>query len=227
MEGEERMPHEIRTIRLLLPLHIGRVNCYLIGTDRGHILIDTGTASRRRELEVELAASGCKPGGLALVVITHGDFDHIGNAAYLRTKYRCKIAMHEGDRGMAERGDMFWNRKKGNALLRVLIPAFMRFPKADRFTPDVFLEDGARLTDYGLDATVLSIPGHSTGSIGVLTDDGSLFCGDLLENTKGPAFNAIMDDPAVGRASVDRLKGLAVRTVYPGHGAPFPKELVP
>ena len=38
--------------------------------------------------------AGCKLGSLKLIVLTHGDFDHTGNAAYLRHKYAIKIAMH-------------------------------------------------------------------------------------------------------------------------------------
>ena len=30
------------------------------------------------------------------------------------------------------------------------------------------------------------------------------------------------DDPAAAKASVQRLNSLDIRTVYPGHGAPFP-----
>lgn len=220
------MSQEIHTIRLWLPMHISRVNCYLVKTDSEFILIDTGSSNQRAELEQALEAAGCRPGSLRLIVITHGDFDHTGNAAYLRGKFGVPIAMHKDDLGMAEHGDMFWNRKSGNALIRKLAPIFMKFPKADRFMPDLLVEDGLRLSDFGCDARVLSIPGHSLGSIGILTDDGSLFCGDLLENTDKPNFNTLMDDPLTARASVDRLKGLAVKMVYPGHGAPFALEMV-
>jgi hydroxyacylglutathione hydrolase len=68
------------------------------------------------------------------------------------------------------------------------------------------------------------IPGHSSGSIGVLTAGGHLFCGDLLTNTGGPVLNQIMDDPAAARASVERLRSLHIDTVYPGHGGPFSLE---
>ncbi len=66
------------------------------------------------------------------------------------------------------------------------------------------------------------IPGHSKGSIGVLTASGDLFCGDLLENTKQPAQNSIMDDGAACEDSIKKLAALSIGTVYPGHGAPFP-----
>jgi glyoxylase-like metal-dependent hydrolase (beta-lactamase superfamily II) len=57
--------------------------------------------------------------------------------------------------------------------------------------------------------------------VGVLTADGNLFCGDLLDNTKQPALNSIMDDVEAAKAVLERLRGLQIRMVYPGHGKPF------
>jgi len=219
------MPQEIKTTSLPLPYKLGSVNCYLVETDTGCILIDTGGSNKRAELEKELESAGCKPGNLKLIVLTHGDFDHAGNAAYLRKKFGTKIAMHDDDSGMVERGDMFWNRKKTNILIRIMVPIFFGFGKSERFKPDLTIEDGYNLSEYGFDAQVLHIPGHSKGSIGILTASGDLFCGDLLENTDKPVLNSIMDDLAAANASVEKLKSLEINTVYPGHGKPFPMEL--
>jgi len=212
---------EVRVITLPLPFRLGAVNCYLVGSDAGFVLIDTGASNQRDRIERELASAGCKPGNLRLILLTHGDFDHTGNAAYLRRKFGCPVAMHPADAGMAEHADMFWNRSSGSAILRFLAPILFRFPRANRFRPDLNAGEGFELAPYGLDARILSIPGHSTGSIGILTAGGALFCGDLLDNTRRPAINTIMDDPAACRASLDKLQGLAINTVYPGHGQPF------
>jgi glyoxylase-like metal-dependent hydrolase (beta-lactamase superfamily II) len=219
------MPTDITPIRLTLPYKLGRVNCYLIHTDAGYLLIDTGSSNQRAEVEKELASAGCQPGDLKLIILTHGDFDHTGNAAYLREKFGAKIAMHADDTGMLERGDMFWNRKKGNALLRKIAPALFGFGKSQRCHPDVVFADGGDLSAYGWDAQMLHLPGHSAGSIGILTSAGDLFCGDLLESLQQPALNSIMDDVPTAQVSIERLKGLKVKTVYPGHGTPFPWEL--
>jgi len=220
------VPQEIKTIKLSLPYHLGSVNCYLVKIDTGYILIDTGVSNKRTDLEKKFESAGCLPGQLKLIVLTHGDFDHIGNAAYLRQKFGAKIAMHADDAGMAERGNMFWNRQKGNRLIRVLAPILFRFGAANRFQPDVVVEDGIDLSAYGFDAKVLSIPGHSKGSIGILTAGGNLLCGDLFANTDRPALNSIMDDLAAAQASIEKLKGLGIDTVYPGHGGPFPMKVI-
>jgi hydroxyacylglutathione hydrolase len=203
---------------------MGTVNCYLVKTDTGFVLIDTGASKKRAELENELTRAGCKPGNLVLIVLTHGDFDHIGNAAYLSEKFGARIAMHKDDSGMAERGDMFWNRSSGNAILRFLVPVLYRFSKLNRFKPDVYMEEGYDFSKYGFDARALSIPGHSKGSIGILTAGGDLFCGDLLENLEKPATSSIMDNPVDCEASVEKLQGFGINTVYPGHGQAFPME---
>ena len=44
--------------------------------------------------------------------------------------------MHRDDAGMAERGDMFVNRKRPNLLVRSLVPLFTGFDPAERFTPN-------------------------------------------------------------------------------------------
>ena len=222
------MPQNIRTISLLLPYKLGSVNCYLIETDTGYILIDTGCSNKRTDLEKELESAGCKPGNLKLIVLTHGDFDHTGNAAYLRKKFDTKIAMHYDDSGMVERGNMFWNRKKGNILLRMIASILFGFGKSERFKPDYYIGDGYDLSRYGFDAKVLHIQGHSKGSIGILTAGGDLICGDLLSNwdkPDQPDINSIMDDSAAANTSVEKLKSLKINTVYPGHGKPFPMEL--
>jgi glyoxylase-like metal-dependent hydrolase (beta-lactamase superfamily II) len=205
---------------------MGSVNCYLIDTGAGFVLIDTGGVNNRQALLGALEAAGCRPGLLKLILLTHGDFDHSGNAASLRQAFGARIAMHAGDAGMVEGGDMFAGRKPPNPLIRLLLPAFSRFGKAERFTPDVLLAEGDDLAAYGLAARILAIPGHSKGSIALLTAEGDLFCGDLLVNLQAPGLNSLIDDAAQAQASLRRLSGLEVRLVYPGHGGPFPLDQV-
>lgn len=208
------------TITVPFILHI-TVNCYLIGDDGGFILIDTGTRGQRRRVESALEQAGCAPGALRLIVLTHGDFDHCGNAAYLRQKYATRVAMHPDDSGMVENGDMFWNRKQPGPLMKRLFGLFISVPPTHRFEPDVWLTEGDGLSAYGFNARVIELPGHSKGSIGVLTADGDLFCGDLLGNMGKPDVWSLIDDPAAAAASVHRLTTLPIGTIYPGHGKPF------
>ena len=216
------MVQEIKTITF------GGVNCYLVTTDTGFVLIDTGFSKNREDIEKELESAGCIPGTLKLIVLTHGDFDHSGNGAYLREKYGTKIAMHIGDEGMVEKGDLFYNRN-ANFLMRImgkLMLFFLRtsLKKNNRFTPDIYVEDGYDFSTFGFNARVIYIPGHSKGSIGVLTNTGDLFCGDLLQNTKEPAKNSMIVNDEAFHESVEKLKQLKINIAYPGHGKSFQME---
>ena len=77
-------------------------------------------------------------------MLTHGDYDHAGNAAHLRGKYATKIAMHPDDSGRVERADWSWNLKpkpdKFGFLFRV-VALFIRPGEFDTFEPDVLVED--------------------------------------------------------------------------------------
>ncbi len=93
-----------------------------------------------------------------------------------------------------------------------------------KFKPDIFVGEGDDLGEYGLEGKVVHIPGHTTGSIGVLTSAGDFFCGDLLTNSGRPGKNKLVDDMAEMDASIEKLKKLGVKTVYPGHGKRFKME---
>jgi len=209
----------------ILPL---KVPGYLLTAGDGYVLIDTSDVSDRQLLEKELALAGVKPGNLKLVLLTHGDFDHTGNAAFLQQKYGAKIAMHAQDAGMVTNATMGWNRKAKSdrmtifgKFISLLARLFVSKSSFEAFTPDISVEDGQDLAEYGVDARVIGLPGHSKGSIGILTAGGALFCGDLIMNMMRPELHFMIDDLADCSASIEKLKSLPIGTVYPGHGKPF------
>jgi hydroxyacylglutathione hydrolase len=214
-----------------------QTNCYLLSKGRNFVLLDTGLRSMREQVLQELEKAGCRAGDLKLIIITHGDFDHTGNAAFLRAKYSTKIAMHNNDAGMVENADLRWNRKippdrftlvgKLRVMLRVVRAALKLEQEFQKFRPDLAFEDGQSLSEYGIDARVLRLPGHSSGSIAVLTGSGDLICGDLLFNIRKPGPPFLIDDMIAYRASIDKIKKLDIRQIYPGHGNSFPKEQLP
>jgi glyoxylase-like metal-dependent hydrolase (beta-lactamase superfamily II) len=198
------------------------VNCYLVkGTD-GYLLVDTAISPRRAGLEEQLQSAGCQPGNLKLIVLTHGHGDHTGNCVYLRDKYGPPIAMHRGDVEIVEQ--TLPHPSVFERILLKFLSWIAGIGENQSFTPDIFLEDGQTLAEYGWDAQVIHIPGHSNGSIGILTAAGDLFCGDVFVNVKKPARHTIVTDAAAFDASIAKLKALPVQCVYPGHGKPFRME---
>lgn len=199
-------------------------NSYLLAGDSGFVLVDTGVARRRQALVEALGCAGCEPGDLRLVVITHVHSDHTGNCAFVQEAYGAPLAMHAGDLGKAEHGDMFWRSAGLTPAMGVAkaLTGVLGIATFDPFVPDVLLTEGQSLAEWGLAATVHHLPGHSPGSVCVLTENGDFFCGDLLTNTRErPARNSIIDVPRDYDASIRRLRELPITTVYPGHGEPF------
>ncbi len=205
---------------------VGGVNCYLLEADDGFVLIDTGFPAKRMFLDGVLKNALNKPGEvpkkLKLIILTHGDSDHVGNCKFLRENYGAKIAMHVEDSKMVEEGDMTWNRKSKpdriSFSFKLATLAFGKNSDFETFKPDIYLQDGQSLTELGLSAKVIHLPGHSKGSIGVLTNEGDLFCGDLIYNFAGFSYIDNLDD---FNESINKLKKLDISIFYPGHGKTF------
>ena len=60
---------------------------YLIKTDTGCYLIDSGVAGSELMIEKAVIESGCHPSDIKAIFLTHAHPDHIGTASYFREKY--------------------------------------------------------------------------------------------------------------------------------------------
>ncbi len=212
-------------------LALGMVNAYLVKTDNGYFLIDTGLAMNRSKLVKTLEQECGTPGNIKLVIITHGDLDHTGSCAFLQKQYGLKIAVHEADAAQCRTGRTNFNRKrKSSSLMRIftpviysifLKPMMKKFP-VETFEPDMVLSDGEDFNNIGFNAKVVHIPGHSMGSIGILTGEGDFFSGDTINNRKKPAAADIVENEPALTSSLEKIRKINIRNVYPGHGKPFP-----
>jgi len=207
-------------------IDLGFVNAYLVKAGDGFILIDTGMAPQFARLEAQLLQAGCLPDHLKLVVITHGDMDHAGGCAALQAKYHARIAIHPADLAMATTGAVV--KRQGRGLLNKIAVTLMNLvggrATARAFQADILLQDGQGLEAYDLAAKVIHTPGHTQGSIAVVTEQGNLFAGDTLANRTRVDVAPFIQDYQVLRRSLERLKSLNAKMVYPGHGKPFPYE---
>lgn len=218
-KSELNIPENIKIIKL------GFVNAYLIEEKGGFILIDTGLAGKWPKLEKELIEATCLPDRLKLVIVTHGDSDHIGNCRILQEKYKAKIAIEDHDQAIVKAG-FSGKRKVKPILMRIIffVIGFFRLYKigaAKEFIPDIFLKDGQDLKEYGLAASIIHVSGHTQGSIAVLTEAGDLFIGDTMVNFRKPKWANIIQDEEDLKQSREKLKGRNIKIVYPGHGRPF------
>jgi hydroxyacylglutathione hydrolase len=207
-------------------INLGFVNVFLIETGDGFVLVDTGVAQKWPTLEAELIKEGCLPDKLKLVIVTHGDFDHTGNCAQLQRKYNAKIAMHDGDIEMVRTGVLIERKIHGIIGRLVMWMGKRAIGEFDRFQPDILLQNGEVISMYGLTLKVIHTPGHTRGSVCILTNDGQLFVGDMLANRMKPGFPPFIENDEALHKSLDVIKRLDARIVYPGHGKPFPFEVL-
>jgi len=76
--------------------------------------------------------------------------------------------------------------------------------------------------DFGGGAEVLSVPGHTDGSIAIyLPRHGVLFTGDTVANVETVMLGVFNQDRAQTVASFKRLAALDVATACFGHGEPI------
>lgn len=225
-------------------IDLNGVNCYLGKQDGKFILFDTGGHltldkkfdNRYDELLKWLETYGCTPENLKLIVLTHGDNDHVANALTLREQFGAKIAIHENDRDLVENPniDMMMKSFKYRSILfklvflvmnkqirKITLKALDEYNKHGKFTPDIYLSDGDSLSEYGFDAQVIHLPGHTAGSIGIWTDGHDLIAGDIFTDIRKPetAPNAVNFKQL--SESVRKIKTYQINKVYPGHGIPF------
>src|SRR5512138_503509 len=206
---------------------IGNFSCYLIKTDNGFLLIDTGISRLRETLEKQLEMAGCIPGNLNLILLTNGTMDAMGNAAHIRQKYASKIAMHRNDLNMVERGE-YPEREFRSPLSKTIYKLFIKkigkrmTAALVHFTPDVYVDEGFNLSEYGFPAKILHLPGFTSGSIGVLSQAGELFSGNTIIN-QGRSFEIpfVLTTFRALKQSIAKLEAEHIETIYPGMGAPF------
>ncbi len=225
----------------IIRIDLHGVNCYLVKSKNNFVLFDTGGPmlmdkhfNCRQELLVkELEKVGCKSGNLKLIVLTHGDIDHVFNAAYIQKKYNTKIALHPSDLSSVETisvQSILVNFQFRSFMLK-LISKVMKshaqkwslktIARFEKFTPDIMIDKNLDLLDYGIEATILHIPGHTDGSIGILFKNGSFICGDTFINMAKPSIAIQANNFKMLDKSIANIKNYGITTILPGHGKPF------
>lgn len=202
-------------------IHSGSVNCYLLCPDGGGaaILVDAGMASDKKFLAKLAAFVPLEE--IALVVLTHGHYDHVGHAATLQREYGIPVAIHPADREMVERGTLTCPGGRGlmGGIMRWVSLRTMEWSRYVPFAPDQLLAPGPL---PGIPwAEIVALPGHTPGSIGVIFE-GCLLAGDLVMNLPRPALTWLAEDFSGARESLSSLSARQFAKVYPGHGRPIP-----
>lgn len=197
-------------------IEAGSVNCYIAAENGRAVLIDTGRKKYREKI-----LKKCKEFHVSLIILTHGHLDHCQNAAYLANALQIPIAMSEKDLKLIP--DNRTQALSARTFLGkiVLLASLKSFEKEhfEAFEPAIYLKDGDSLRQYGIDAKIIALPGHTQGSIGIAFYD-NLFVGDALMNMFYPTVSMLYTDEQEMLASAQTIRALGEKIIFFGHGKP-------
>jgi glyoxylase-like metal-dependent hydrolase (beta-lactamase superfamily II) len=187
-------------------------NNVLLVDDACAALVDTGYATHAPQtLALVQAALGERP--LDLIVNTHLHSDHCGGNALLQAAWPCHTAIPASEATAVRDWDeaRLTFRATGQT--------------CERFTFTGTLAPGERVTLGALDWEVLGAPGHDPHSLMLYcAEERVLISADALwENGFGVIFPELEGESgfAEEQSVLETIAKLDVRTVIPGHGAPF------
>jgi len=179
-----------------------QVNCFVVACQRTReaMVIDPGEDGPRI---LQLAESNGYQ--VKKIVNTHGHFDHIGANQPVKEATGAVLMMHEADLPLLQ-----------NARNHAQAYGLTVSPSPD---PDKFLNEGDVFSVGEQSFSIFHVPGHSPGSICLLSD-GHLFVGDVLfagsvgrTDLPGGDFDALVEGV---REKLFRLPADTI--VHPGHG---------
>lgn len=176
-------------------------------------LVDSGYVSHAAQT-LALLERALDGRSLTRLINTHSHSDHIGGNAAVQASFHCHITVPVGIAAtIAE-----WDEA---ALL--LSPLGQR---AARFTHDATYGNGDEFSLGELNWRALAVPGHDMDALALYNpEEGILISGDALwQDGFGVIFAELLGNPdglKATRQTLEMLARLPIRTVIPGHGAPF------
>lgn len=193
-------------------------NCYIVSEGRNAILVDTGSGQC-----LDMVIAECDKYDLKLIVLTHVHFDHAENAAALSKRYEVPVAVHQADEELFESFDK--QKLKCYGLVGCVVLGLslkvLRETKVERPSNIIYIKEGDTLNQYGINAKIIELPGHTNGSIGVDVEEKHLLVGDAMDNWVLPALGHLYYNMEDIKRSYYKIQALGPRRIYFGHGKPF------
>ena len=207
------------------------VNNYLISTEVGYVLIDTGYEGGFKHFINKLNHVRIFPKDIRYVFLTHAHDDHAGFLNEVLAATDAKVILHPK---AIERLKIGQNSFEGGCSSRLAylfckILAFCgkgehKFPAIKpEYLPRLITTDSEEFRTLQLPFKILETPGHTADHISLLIGD-TLFCGDAAMNNFPSQKRVIIwiENLQQFKRSWQTILAAAPKTIYPAHGKPFP-----
>jgi len=217
----------------IFTIKVGINRCYIV-KDEGTILIDAGSPNKIHIFQKAFKRLKMHPPEIRLIILSHGDFDHVGSVKDIKEITGAKIVIHEHDRHNLEQsrfnfppGVTRWGRLS-RAIMYPFLKNLITFPstKADI----VLNENDFSISKFGINGTIIYTPGHTEGSVSVLLETGEAFVVCLAHNNLPfrlqPGLPIYAKDINKLRESWDLIIKRGARMIYPAHGNPFSVDVM-
>jgi hydroxyacylglutathione hydrolase len=201
------------------PVGLGHVNVYLIKTETGYILVDTGMPNSNQKLAASFQEYEVNPQDVQLIILTHGHLDHVGSTAYVKRITGAKVLSHRSYAENLANGKIE-KAVPQNLLGRVLnIMTGFLGSEIEAVTADIVMDDTYDLNEFGIAGKVIYTPGHSQSSVTIALDNGEVLVGDLIREEKPGMVGLGMfyEDQGTALDSAKRIAALNPLVIYLSH----------
>lgn len=207
----------------LYAIPLGGVNAFLLESEDGLTLIDTGMPGSTAKILAAVQSLGKQPGDIHHILVTHCHFDHIGSLAELKQATGAPAAMHPTDAALLRAGQTMRPFQAGPGVVNGFVyRLFKWFLKASPITPipiEQELHDGENLPIAG-GLRVIHVPGHTAGQVAFLWPHHGdvLFAADTANTVLGLGWHFVYEDLAEAKRSLMKLAQLDFEVACFGHG---------
>jgi glyoxylase-like metal-dependent hydrolase (beta-lactamase superfamily II) len=194
-------------------IELDYVGAYVLETDTGRVLVDTGIP----ELTDKLTGVVDGLGGVDLVILTHSHLDHVGGVPALGD---VKLAAHGLDADLLAQGETSRGLVPSEHCPPDLRETIKHKPTVDPIQVDVRLSDGDTVPGFP-SIKVFHTPGHTAGHISLLWDNGAggvLLAGDAAAHFGQVVPPPVAEDFDLVFPSLAKLASLQFEAATFGHG---------
>lgn len=211
-------------------------NVYLIDSNEGYILIDTGYEEYFRTFKCELHKKNISLNEIAYIFVTNAHDDHVGFLKQLMEETTAQVIINNKSVKQLEKGQNSFDGACSSRLAWLFCQFMKLAGKSEhRFRPikvsNRFLiidDQNKEKIEELLSAKIIELPGHTHDSIGLLFDDEILFSGDAVMNGLPSRYHIIIwiEDILEYKKSWQKLMTIDYSKVHPSHGKPILKESI-